>query len=312
MIKKNKISNPRKLTLLAAILILNITIISVSCEKIADNVILPDFDEKLVVECFLNPDDSVTYVKVATNKNIFGKLMDYQPTGTLAGTISDGVTEINLSVWNKGLYFNHNDLPIEQGKSYTLKVGSSKGYSITAICTVPVRGNYLLEADTSNYTNVYEYSYEYYYNGSYYNDYYFYEEHYVRINLFLTDNSGVQNYYSTSIKHVTYDTTYFGKEPYVSTSISGNNFFSDETKGVKTLLLSNDIYLDFSPSIDSSIVTFYLMATDKEYHIYTNSFENYNEGEVFTEVSPLYSNIEGGLGIFSAYLIADSIRVRIK
>ncbi len=293
---------------LIAMLVLFVALFFVSCEEIADNVKLPEFEEKLVVECFLNPDDTVTYIKVATNKNIFGKLKDYQPTGTLSGTISNGQADVPLSVWANGLYFHHADMPVEQGKSYTLRVTSSKGYSTSATCTVPVRGNYLLEVDTTNYRNVYEY----YYEWDEYTEYYYHEDNYVRVKLFLTDNSDVNNYYTTSVKHVTYDTLYYGKDPYVSLSRSSGEYYSGTTSVVKTLLFSEDIYLDYSPAMDSLVATYYLLAIDDEYRIYENSFDNYTEGEVFTEVSPLYSNIEGGLGIFASYLVADSIRLRIK
>ena len=82
--------------------------------------------------------------------------------------------------------------------------------------------------------------------------------------------------------------------------------------GAKRLIFSEDIYINLTPTLDSLLVTYYLLAIDDEYRIYENSFDNYTEGEVFTEVSPLYSNIEGGLGIFASYLVADSIRLKIK
>lgn len=290
------------------ILVSFIALFLASCEKISDNVRLPEFNEKLVVECFLNPDDTITYIKVATNKNIFGKLKDYQPAGTLSGTISNGEVEAPLSVWSNGLYFHHADMPVEQGKSYTLRVASSKGYSTSATCTVPTRGSYILEADTINYREVYDYYYEW--NGQ--TDRYYYEENYARINLFITDNSDVSNYYTVNTKRVTYDTLYYGKEPYVSLSRSRDKYYSGKTLGTKRLIFSEDIYINLTPTLDSLLVTYYLLAIDDEYRIYENSFDNYTEGEVFTEVSPLYSNIEGGLGIFASYLVADSIRLKIK
>ena len=278
-----------------------------SCEGMVTNVVLPDFEEKLVVECFLNPDDTVTYIKVATNKNIFGELKDYNPTGILSGTISNGINEISLSSWSSGLYFNHSEMPIEQGKSYTLKVNSNKGFMTESSCNIPIRGKYLLEYDTAHFSVIYEPP-PYYYNDDYYAE----QQDYAKINVYLTDNSDISNYYYVALKQETYNNTNSDEYPYTYTGRLANSFYSDGTGNGKILLSSLDYSLTYNDSIDSLYVTYYLIAIDGEYNTYATSFFHYDEGEVFTEVSPLYSNIKDGLGIFASYLVADSIRLRVK
>ena len=67
---------------------------------------------------------------------------------------------------------------------------------------------------------------------------------------------------------------------------------------------------DSSP--DSVFMKIYLLNTEKSYYQFHQSLLNYDDGTVpFSETSPLFSNITGGLGIFSAYTV-DSIVIRIK
>jgi hypothetical protein len=45
----------------------------------------------------------------------------------------------------------------------------------------------------------------------------------------------------------------------------------------------------------------YLFNIDEHYYSYQNSLDHYTYGDPFSEPSPLYTNIKGGLGIFAAY-----------
>jgi hypothetical protein len=45
-----------------------------------------------------------------------------------------------------------------------------------------------------------------------------------------------------------------------------------------------------------------LLNTEKSYYQYHKSLHNYNDSEIpFSEPTLLYTNIEGGLGIFTSY-----------
>jgi hypothetical protein len=68
----------------------------------------------------------------------------------------------------------------------------------------------------------------------------------------------------------------------------------------------------FSPSRDSSLLKIFLYHTEKPYFLYHKSLNEYNDSEnPFAEATPVYSNITGGLGIFTSYTI-DSLIVRFK
>jgi hypothetical protein len=63
---------------------------------------------------------------------------------------------------------------------------------------------------------------------------------------------------------------------------------------------------------DSAFLKVYLLNTDKSYYDYHRSLGNYDSGDdPFTEPSPVFSNVNGGLGIFAAYTV-DSLIFRLK
>jgi uncharacterized protein (DUF1919 family) len=92
---------------------------------------------------------------------------------------------------------------------------------------------------------------------------------------------------------------------------SESEFFNDEKQDGKRIY-ANSLTVFEPERSDSSFLVFYLLSTDKDYYTYHQSLNKYSGGEdPFTETSPVYSNVSGGLGIFAAYTI-DSITLRIK
>jgi hypothetical protein len=165
-----------------------------------------------------------------------------------------------------------------------------------ASCTVPLNRNLKLEADTlrADYINPY---------GPVYSNF--------LIRIFFTDFPGEDNYYRLYCEQETYK---FSPKPInYTTRFSGftNEFFSDNgKKGEKSLITS--ININDIKNIDSSFFRIYIFNTDKAYYDYHISLKNYNSGEdPFTEASPIYSNVTGGLGIFAAYTV-DSLVFRLK
>ncbi len=69
---------------------------ALSCERDAKNVIIPEFDHKLVVTSFISPYDSVSFVTVESNERMYGDLSNREPLGEINVTISDGSKRIAL------------------------------------------------------------------------------------------------------------------------------------------------------------------------------------------------------------------------
>jgi hypothetical protein len=314
--------------LLAFVLILSLT---VSCEKDVVNIKHPEFNYKLVISGYLSPDEKNHYISVTTNGPIYyDRILDYNP-GLFSATLSDGSKEISLrplfhkfyrysfndstsnisdvpnSSFNipgvpdssiMGFIFKSSELSIEEGNTYVLKVESDKGLFAEASCTVPFKKNLFPELDTVSIT--YTYSYD---NSKYtlkQSDFYF------------TDIKGEENYYGVFSELTWPNPPYtYSKTQNKILVDSKYNCFND--KGIDGNRLKIPLE-PFSVSFlhDSTYFKIYLLNTDRPYYDYHKSIENYQSGEIpFTEASPIYSNVKGGLGIFAAYTY-DSIVIRLK
>ena len=52
-------------------LIISLFVLITSCEREVNNVSLPDFVQKLVINSFISPNDTVSFVSIASNERIF-------------------------------------------------------------------------------------------------------------------------------------------------------------------------------------------------------------------------------------------------
>lgn len=274
-------------------------IIFASCEKEVDNVSYPKFRQKLVISGYISPDNTRNYISVTSNLRIYGDLdlaSRYESPGNLTATLSNDTHEISLDSTLLGFVFNSSDFPIEEGKTYTLKVNSDKGLYAEASCSVPFKRTFALEIDTFRIMN--------------YNPYYV-EDSYFNLDFYYTDIPGEDNYYMFLCEQVSYDSKYH-ESPYVF-KIQGpeKEYFNDKGRdGMRSKIALQVVGVP--ETVDSSFLKVYLLNTDKAYYDYHKSLGNYTGGEdPFTEASPVYSNITGGLGIFAAYTV-DSLIVRLK
>lgn len=259
----------------------------ISCEKEVKNGI-PEFKHKLVVGSFISAADTVSYVSVSSNKRIYGDLKIYDSPGTLSCYISDDIKEIPLWKTTTGFKFYPADMKIEEGKTYKLRVLSSNGLSAEASCTVPLNRDLKLKIDTLTVTDTRI-------------DIYWYPSLMAKIS--ITDFPGEVNYYrlycemkvyKRSNKQLTYVRQFTGFK---------NEFFTDKGKDGENIEITS-IGLNNVPASDSSVFIVSVLNINKAYYDYQISLNKYSGGDdPFTEVSPVYTNITGGLGIFAAYAI---------
>ena len=95
--------------------------ITMSCEKDAENVKLPDFHQKIVIKAFISPSDSISYVGISSNRPVFGELNQNLPLPNVKAWISNGSREIQLDTSRIGFKFFRKDMAIEEGKTYTFR-----------------------------------------------------------------------------------------------------------------------------------------------------------------------------------------------
>lgn len=269
-----------------------------SCETEVDNIRLPEFQQKLVIASFITPFDSLSTIYVISNQRLYGDLSKKELPGRLSGTISDGTREIKLDTIPGGLSFSDEDLPVLPGKTYLLKVSDNKGLKAEGLSTVPIPAEFNIVTDTSSILH--------------------HESGYLswrefRVNVTFTDIPDENNYYCIKGSMKAFDTeegygTYFFEEPlYFEKKL----FTDSEANSENKIKLSTGMPAYFT-SYDSAFLKIYLLNTERSYYLYHRSLENYNNGDnPFTEPTPVYSNIEGGLGIFASYTI-DSLIFRLK
>lgn len=282
-----------------------------SCEKDVVNIKPPEFNLKLVISGFLSPDEKNHYISVETNGPIYyDGILDWNH-GLFSATLSNGSREISLRpiFWKynlsgvpdslvRGFVFTSSELSVEEGNTYVLKVESDKGLFAEASCTVPYKKNLFPELDTVSihYTNSYD-------NSKY---------TYLQPDFYFTDIKGEENYYGVFSELTWPDPPYTYSKTQNKILVDPKyNCFND--KGIDGNRLKIPLESFYNTNLhDSTYFKIYLLNTDKPYYDYHKSIEKYQSGETpFTEASPVYSNIKGGLGIFAAYTY-DSIVIRLK
>jgi len=290
----------RKIILLFPVFVL----IATSCEKKIKDGILPGFESKLVVTSFLSPADEISRIVVTSNRPVYGELKPYPSPGKVSCRISDGEKEINLKSTEKGYEFNRQEMQVICGKTYCIQIVNEEGLSITAKCTVPMSFKNDIIIDTFSVPEEIVTRY-----GT---------ERYRILNgiVKFMDQPLNENYYHIVGKVVDYFNQYYSFDVRTEDIWIENDLFTDREK-IKDGMISIPVNLTGSIGsadnyIDSSFVKIYLLDTERSYFLYHKSIFDYKDDDnPFTEPTPVFSNIEGGLGIFTSYVM-DSVIFRIK
>lgn len=287
-----------------------------SCQRDATNVKLPkDIKSLLIVHSFITPSDTLIAVCVSKSTPIYGakrSWKDYEPL--VGATVKMRLAGQNWKTFyfeaNTGLYvIDRNDLPIISGQTYELEVTAKDFETVTASCTVPI-GNvpdpkisqleYKKEKQPWG-DSIVTYSVKTSWQdapetGNFY-----------RIEKFLVVKSGFIDYDPITGQM---DTVYRvaenrGWERYF------NKFFDDETRNGSTISSTWKFYpMSFGGMTDSVIeARGYLLLTDPQYYRYHINMEKAleSDGNPFAEPVILKGNIEGGIGIFAAYLSKEFV-----
>ena len=264
-----------------------------SCTKNADNIPLPNSDAKLVVGCFISPQDSFIVVTLTRSNPIFGKSQNYssQPTDATV-IISSGSSSMKIPYnGSTGYELAASLFPIIAGTNYQLKISTPQNEMVTANCTVPISAipSFQIQEDSINLT----------------------------VNIKWQDIPNQANYYKvmgyqfkknrfqTGRQDTLYDLTH-NEVMYGGSKRNTLNLINDQDKDggqfkVEFKVASFLYYPDPSNSFIRGF-DFCLMNLSHELYTYIYSLDNaYNDGNPFSEPSPVYSNINGGLGIFAAF-----------
>jgi hypothetical protein len=279
-----------------------VMIIILSCERDVNDVKLPEFKQKLVITSFISPSDSVSYFLVTSNKKIYGELNTEEPLGTMKGYLSNGTSEVALDEIGNGFMLTREKMAVEYGRTYRLKISTERGLSSEAACTVPPERNFNIKADTFSVVHQSPGPVVYTFRST-------------EFALTITDIAGEENFYRISGRIIDYFTDPFSGTTYEIINDPGfeEEYFTDEGMDGKEIIQKTNISSSAHYySRDSTFLEIALFNTEKSYYMYHRSLDNYNDGEnPFTEVTPVYSNVSGGLGVFTSYAV-DSFIFRIK
>lgn len=278
-----------------------------SCEKEAD-LETPSYSPKLVIHSFISPNDTILKVHVSANKNIFGQLKEYPASLPVSVFMFDGEEKIEFSS-RDSLGFCFSKHKIMPGKEYRLLVKCAGYPDATASCKVPQVKDFKIEIDTtSEFIN---YEYDPYYPRGPLDPQGFYDQ---KVIVKFSDIAGEPNFYNVLAYkeserlygvqiEILYPETQDGNHNYDYSYYSSNKIISDKLRDGKDIQLRfRNYYLNNDTTLYSLELTAVVLETDADYNKYHTSLGKYSgTDQPFTEYSPLYTNVSGGLGIFASY-----------
>ncbi|MDX5443363.1 MAG: DUF4249 domain-containing protein [Hymenobacteraceae bacterium] len=268
------------------LLLLNLPLLS-SCEEVVSDVDIPEPKKKLAVFSFLNPQDTVVVVSVSKTVPTLGKLNngtpDYVSNATV--TITEGAQNVTLEFDPVSNVYKTKELQVVPGATYHLQVSTPDGFKVKSVCTVPAKLNTALTATLDSVP---------------------------------TDNTGV-NPHDYIVRAKWQDLPGSGDFYKIDAEFeaglpSGGKAFealemdmpvhTDETgDGKQMKTQSYPLYSLRESFLNKNLksINVYFLTTDQHYYKYHESLVRFQYENTFSEPVLVYSNIEGGVGVFCAY-----------
>jgi len=295
-----------------SIIISAILIIFSSCETILD-IDLPEGDKHIVISGIMTP-DSIIKVQVSKSKSVLDTAsIKYMSTAKLK-LYEDDVFKQYMEYTQNG-FFISTIIP-QNDKEYKITADYGELKTATAKSNVPHIVN-ILDISKTQVTTT---------NGT---------ENHIKIK--IDDPAGTENYYFIAMKSLVYEYDengnptgkYFEYSKYLSSKdpVFRNGFMNFNLNGMDGLVFSDESFngLDYSLDItagytytpdkefdNSTLYKIYLLSVTKDLYYYILSFNNnqVTTNDPFSQPVKVYTNIENGLGIFTAYdFVSDTIRI---
>jgi Domain of unknown function (DUF4249) len=258
-------------------------IVFTSCQTEAD-IPLPEVDPKIVINCFIGDELEVVKAFIFKSNPVFSDTNGNYPNTSevqddMYVVISNGVLSSEL-VFNEQTeaYEVDTDLfPLVAGGNYTLTVTAPDGETVKANTTIP-----------ANAPIIHSSSYQV---EQIDNDFYG-EQTKVTIKQTLTDPSISFDYYR--FYYVLEDQ--FMTNTYVSEDYADDNLLDGN-------LLYNEHEMTAYYGSDNPItnVKAFVILGSEEYYRFHKTVYYQSPGDPFSEPSIIYSNVDGGLGVFAGY-----------
>ena len=276
---------------------------------------------KLVVTCFLSPQDLVLAAKITRTKTVLGN----QAGSSGDNNVTNAVVKLSEGGRSAVLYYDAKAgvyradirlLPLVAGRTYTLTARIPNGKLLTSTCTIPAP----VELAGTTFDSLTEEQ-----SGRPYRRYF--------IRARWQDPAGQLNFYQVTglFRSVVNcpacekKPTYQAKEVVSHVRFDSNvgNLQGDENTQGRMMTsepgMVSGVYLDekqplcFENQYKSALVIINLLNADPSYYAYLNGVERQAQvaGNPFAEPVPLPSNIDGGLGCFAGYN-RSTLAVKLK
>jgi hypothetical protein len=268
------------------LLILSIVSLS-ACESMISDVAVPESKPKLVINGYLSPENDTLKVNIQESEPLYTPSTNFElgyPVVTDAVVkISDGNKSITL-IYNNSQkkYLAVSDVfNIEPGSTYYLEVSTPRGDLATSSCTIP--NSVIPEIEITNIET--------------FNDYGYIEK---VVSFRFKDVAGEGDFYhvQAGILYVTEFGEDFMGETYLE---KGEPFESDVNKDGSYFLYKTGRIGGQVPNQTSLHIYIFIGVTDENYFNYHRSVTNFQDDNPFSEPTPVYTNITGGLGVFGSY-----------
>lgn len=265
-----------KITALVSVLIMT------ACVEDVDPGKLGLKERLIVVNSLISPQSDVLEVEVSWSRSVFGLQPDYGSNEDIIATalvvLSNGSASVTLPYVQEDYRYklDAGAMPIITGQTYNLTV-TVGDETVTASATVPVAvaasgfsitsGNNSSQRATVSWDDL---------PG---------EGHYYRINTFLLNANG---------------------EEEASIFFDSDEYHSDVNRDASTITARGETY--FFGSVPNFVqAKALLVSCDENYYFYHKDYNTFENDDPFSEAVQSRSNIEGGVGIFAAYQLTESI-----
>jgi hypothetical protein len=269
-----------------------------SCIEDVPDIDLPKSGPKLVVTSFITPNDTIKVIvtnSMPINYNFsysYDEIyQEFPPVEnalvTIRNTNSDEYVIIPYNPMFSLYMLTPSEFNIEKGEEYELKVKDADQKQVTAKTIVP---NDFPELLSISIDTIGTYTWDYDPSETYYD---------IVVSGFIKDPPGERNFYRSLIAlyQCYYDS--WMDTTYCYNSEVGRNLFSDLDSDGQNISFKMNFY-----GMNWDNISIIILSTDEHYYNYHRTLFSWGGDNPFVEPTPIYSNINGGLGVFSSYLQA--------
>lgn len=300
------------------IILILLSIILFSCEKVIDTTI-PERDKKIVLNSLISP-DSLIWVNLSKSTGVLENSQVSLINNGMVKLYQSGNFVEELFNTSYGNYYSENFYPIF-GKTYEIRVEVENMPSVSAECIIPEP---VQISSWDTVSQVTEWGEEVMIGSILFKDpteisnYYWFTTTYSQISVQI---DSLRNIVTDSLGKPVLEAdegTFWINLSDRNTSINFEDavnymngiFFSDR------IMDGNDIKLDFTLQTNMRNDNFViwmklyleLHSVTKDFFLYAKSFEKHSGQGPFSEPSQVFNNIENGFGIFAGYSTSrDSI-----